>query len=161
MDNAKEFGERHCYYTNVELAKPGISDILIGLQQDRWFMSSLSIAVVEDDSITLDMITAALETRLGATVFAFDNSKAARDFLLQQTDDSIDLVISDQQMPDFDGLTLLKTCNASLLNVPFLLVTAEASRDMVISAKKLGASGFLAKPVDMAELADKVLEVTA
>lgn len=123
-------------------------------------MSSLSIAVVEDDAITLEIITAALETRLGATVFAFDNSKAARDFLLQQTDTSIDLIISDQQMPDYDGLTLLKTCIASSLNVPFLLVTSEASRDLVISAKQLGASGFLAKPVSMSELTGKVLEIT-
>ncbi|WP_414828368.1 response regulator [Alteromonas sp. H39] len=124
-------------------------------------MSALSIAVVEDDAITLEMITTALENRLGATVFAFDNSKAARDFLLQQTEASIDLVISDHHMPEYDGLTLLKTCIASSLNVPFLLVTSEASRDMVISAKKLGASGFLAKPVNMAELANKVLEITA
>lgn len=124
-------------------------------------MSSLSIAVIEDDLITLDMITNALETRIEATVFAFEHSKTARDFLLQQTDESIDLIISDQQMPDLDGLTLLKTCNAALLNVPFLLVTAEASREMVISAKKLGVSGFLAKPVDMSELIEKVLEVTA
>lgn len=124
-------------------------------------MSSLSIAVVEDDRITLDIITTALETRLGATVLAFDNSKAARDFLLQQTETSIDLVISDQHMPDYDGLTLLKTCVDAQLNVPFLMITAEASRDLVISAKKLGAAGFLAKPVDMAALASKVLEVTA
>ena len=69
-----------------------------------------SVAVVEDDPITLDLITDALETQLDATVYPFTRSKFARDFLLQQTAESISLIISDQVMPDYDGLSLLKTC---------------------------------------------------
>ena len=52
-----------------------------------------SVAVVEDDPITLDLITDALETQLDATVYPFTRSKFARDFLLQQTTDSISLII--------------------------------------------------------------------
>ncbi len=123
-------------------------------------MTPLSIVVIEDDAITLEMITVALESRLQANVYPFSKSKTARDFLLKQTNNSIDLIISDQQMPDYEGLELLEACKSTTLDVPFLLITAEASRDMVISAKMLGVSGFLAKPINMEELADKVLRVT-
>lgn len=114
-----------------------------------------SVAVIEDDVITLDLITDALETRLSATVYPFSRSKLARDFLLQQSPASLQLIISDQIMKEYDGLSLLKACRASNLQIPFLLITAEPNKKLVMEARKLGASGFLAKPLDMDELADK------
>ncbi|MEC7285243.1 MAG: response regulator, partial [Pseudomonadota bacterium] len=106
-----------------------------------------SVAVVEDDPITLDLITDALETQLDATVYPFTRSKFARDFLLQQTAESISLIISDQVMPDYDGLSLLKNCQSSGLDVPFLLITADPNKELVIEARKLQVTGFLAKPL--------------
>ncbi|WP_334056493.1 response regulator [Alteromonas sp. S005] len=117
-----------------------------------------SVAVVEDDPITLDLITDALETQLDATVFPFTRSKFARDFLLQQSSDSLSLIISDQVMPDYDGLSLLKTCQSSGLDVPFLLITADPNKELVIEARKLQVTGFLAKPLSMEELVQKSKE---
>tara|TARA_A200000113_G_scaffold68674_1_gene59959 strand:- start:2495 stop:2872 length:378 start_codon:yes stop_codon:yes gene_type:complete len=120
-----------------------------------------SVAVIEDDPITLDMIINALETQLDATVYSFTRSKFARDFLLQQTSDSLNLIISDQVMPDYDGLSLLRTCQSSGLNVPFLLITADPNKELVIEARKLQVTGFLAKPLDMKELIQKTKAVAA
>ncbi|WP_394223906.1 response regulator [Alteromonas gracilis] len=120
-----------------------------------------SVAVVEDDPITLDIITDALETKLDAVVYPFTRSKFARDFLLQQTSESISLIISDQVMPDYDGLSLLKTCHSSGLNVPFLLITADPNKDLVMEARKLQVSGFLAKPLNMEELIQKSKEAVS
>jgi len=120
-----------------------------------------SVAVVEDDPITLDLITDALETQLDATVYPFTRSKFARDFLLQQTAESISLIISDQVMPDYDGLSLLKTCQSSGLDVPFLLITADPNKELVIEARKLQVTGFLAKPLNMEELVQKSREAVS
>jgi len=120
-----------------------------------------SVAVVEDDPITLDLITYALETQLDATVYPFTRSKFARDFLLQQTAESISLIISDQVMPDYDGLSLLKNCQSSGLDVPFLLITADPNKELVIEARKLQVTGFLAKPLNMEELVQKSKEVVS
>ena len=79
----------------------------------------LSIAVIEDDLVTLDLITDALENRIGATVYPFSRSKIARDFLLQQTPDSLHLIISDQVMPEYDGLSLLKPVTRLVYKSPF------------------------------------------
>ena len=120
-----------------------------------------SVAVVEDDPITLDLITYALETQLDATVYPFTRSKFARDFLLQQTAESISLIISDQVMPDYDGLSLLKNCQSSGLDVPFLLITADPNKELVIEARKLQVTGFLAKPLNMEELVQKSREAVS
>ncbi|BFT31350.1 hypothetical protein D210916BOD24_25260 [Alteromonas sp. D210916BOD_24] len=114
-----------------------------------------SVAVVEDDAITLDLITEALETHLDATVYTFTRSKFARDYLLQQTSETLSLIISDQVMPDYDGLSLLKTCHSNGLDVPFLLITADPNKEVVMEARKLGVAGFLAKPLSMQELVQK------
>ena len=119
----------------------------------------LSIAVIDDDVITLDMITHALESRLRATVYPFSRSKLAREFLLRQTPSALQLIISDQMMDGFDGLSLLKTCHAAQLNIPFLLITAEPNRALVMEARRLGVSGFLAKPLKMDDLVEKVKTV--
>lgn len=114
-----------------------------------------SVAVIEDDPITLDLIVDGLEKRFSATVYPFTRSKLAREFLLQQTPDSLHLIISDQVMNDYDGLSLLKACHAAQLSIPFLLITADPNKDVVMQARQLGVAGFLAKPLDMDELADK------
>ncbi len=121
-------------------------------------MTVFSVAVVEDDPITLDLITEALETHLDATVYTFTRSKFARDFLLQQTPDTLNLIISDQVMPDYDGLSLLKTCHSNGLEVPFLLITADPNKEVVMEARKLRVAGFLAKPLSMEELVQKSKE---
>ena len=121
-------------------------------------MTVFSVAVVEDDPITLDLITEALETHLDATVYTFTRSKFARDFLLQQTPDTLSLIISDQVMPDYDGLSLLKTCHSNGLEVPFLLITADPNKEIVMEARKLRVAGFLAKPLSMEELVQKSKE---
>jgi len=118
-----------------------------------------SVAVIEDDVITLDLITDALETRLSATVYPFSRSKIAREFLLQQTPDTLQLIISDQVMKEYDGLSLLKACRSANLSVPFLLITGDPNKEVVMEARKLGVSGFLAKPLEMDALAAKAKSV--
>ena len=119
----------------------------------------LSIAVIDDDVITLDMITEALESRLSATVYPFSRSQLAREFLLRQNASSLQLIICDQVMEGFDGLSLLKACHAAQLTIPFLMITADPNRALVMEARSLGVSGFLAKPLKMDDLIKKVKTV--
>ncbi|WP_137166053.1 response regulator [Salinimonas lutimaris] len=119
-------------------------------------MSVQSVVVIDDDRITAELITDALEQQLGVDVYSFNRSKQARDFLLQQTNATVSLIISDQMMPDFNGLDLLQACRQAGLTVPFLLLTSDATRDTVIKARQHGASQFVAKPFAVNNLLDKV-----
>ena len=122
-------------------------------------MAEYIIAVIDDDTITLDIVTYALEEELGANVFAFSRSEMAHDFLVNQPQDNLSLIISDQNMPQYDGLTLLKACREAGLKTPFILLTADATRDTVIAAKKGGATQFLAKPFTTENLVQKVKQL--
>ncbi|WP_218354654.1 response regulator [Alteromonas lipotrueiana] len=119
-------------------------------------MGSCSIVVVDDDAITQEIITVALEDNLGVQVHSFTQSKVAREFLLKQNDDSISLIISDQMMPDYDGISLLKMCRKKGMQLPFLLLTADATRETVLEARRCGATQFVAKPFKVEDLLAKV-----
>lgn len=60
----------------------------------------------------------------------------------------IDLVLSDINMPNMDGLTFLreKAADESLKGIPVVMITTEAGNDVIGEAKSLGAVGSIKKP---------------
>lgn len=69
-----------------------------------------------------------------------------------------DCVITDINMPNMNGFELLEAIkeNEKLKSIPVLMITAEASKDDVIKAAKLGASAYIVKPFSKAILEDKI-----
>ena len=69
-----------------------------------------------------------------------------------------DCVITDINMPNMNGFQLLEAIkeDAKLKSTPVLMITAEASKDDVIKAAKLGASSYIVKPFSKAILEDKI-----
>lgn len=63
-----------------------------------------------------------------------------------------DMVVSDVRMEGADGLELLQEARKLYPHLPFLLVTAYANVRSAVSALKLGAVDYLAKPIDLDEL---------
>jgi len=73
----------------------------------------------------------------------------------------IDLIISDWNMPNMTGIELLKAVRADedLKTMPFLMVTAEALQDNVITAVKAGVSNYIVKPFTAEFLNDKIKKI--
>jgi two-component system chemotaxis response regulator CheY len=71
---------------------------------------------------------------------------------------TVDMVLTDQNMPRMDGLTLIKNLRAmpNYKTVPILMLTTESGDAMKQQGKAAGATGWLVKPFDPA----KLLEVT-
>ena len=72
-----------------------------------------------------------------------------------------DFVISDWNMPNMDGLELLKTvrADAGMAALPVLMVTAEAKKENIIAAAQAGASGYVVKPFTAATLEEKLNKI--
>lgn len=73
----------------------------------------------------------------------------------------IDFVVADWNMPNMDGLELLKTIRGdeALKHIPVLMVTAEAKKENIIAAAQAGASGYVVKPFTAAILEEKLNKV--
>ncbi len=70
----------------------------------------------------------------------------------------IDLVLTDQNMPRMDGLSLVRALRAmpSHTRTPILLLTTESTDAMKAQGKAAGATGWLVKPFDPARLVEVV-----
>lgn len=72
-----------------------------------------------------------------------------------------DLVVTDLQMPERDGLELVRAIRLHYSQVPVILMTAHGSDDLAVEALEEGAVGYVSKSQLGARLADTVLDVLA
>ena len=72
-----------------------------------------------------------------------------------------DFVVSDFNMPNMNGLDLLKAVKADdrLKHLPVLMVTAEARKEDIVLAARIGAAGYIIKPFTRATLEEKVQKI--
>jgi two-component system, chemotaxis family, chemotaxis protein CheY len=70
----------------------------------------------------------------------------------------VGLILSDINMPNMDGLELLRELKASSRwrGVPVIMITTEGEQAKVMEAVKLGAAGYLRKPFTADQIKDKV-----
>ena len=115
--------------------------------------------LVVDDFSTMRRIVKNLLKELG-----FTNADEAEDgvvALAKLQGGGFDFVVSDWNMPNMDGLTLLQTVrsDANLKDLPFLMITAEAKKENIIAAAQAGASGYIVKPFTAATLNEKLVKI--
>lgn len=74
---------------------------------------------------------------------------------------AFNLVLTDQNMPRMDGLTLIKSLRGmpSYRSVPILMLTTESSDAMKSQGRTAGATGWLVKPFDPNKLIEVVKKV--
>ena len=69
-----------------------------------------------------------------------------------------EFVISDWNMPIMQGIDLLRHVRSDpkLKSLPFLMVTAEAKREQIITAAQAGVNGYIVKPFTADTLKEKI-----
>jgi two-component system chemotaxis response regulator CheY len=69
-----------------------------------------------------------------------------------------DLMLLDWNMPNMDGITLLKTVREKKIFTPVIMVTTEAEKTRIIEAIKAGANNYMVKPFTPDALKGKIEE---
>jgi two-component system OmpR family response regulator len=108
--------------------------------------------VVDDEAPVREMICDALSLAGYRTLSAGDGLEALN--LLRYN--SVELIVSDINMPKVDGLQLLEGLRMKGDETPFVLLTASKERPHLSTGFKLGADDFIAKPFGIEELALRV-----
>ena len=121
---------------------------------------NLKILVV-DDFPTMRRIIRNLLKDLG-----YENVDEAEDGVMgleKLRNGGFEFVVSDWNMPNLDGLDMLKEIRAdeALTKLPVLMVTAEAKKENIIAAAQAGASGYVVKPFTAATLEEKLNAIFA
>ena len=107
-----------------------------------------NILIVDDDIDILELLQRHLQSMDYHTFKAVSVKEAL--FILKDT--YIDLLITDIQMPEVDGLQLLKFTNEHYPQIPKLVITGYPSVDGALETIKSGATDYLSKPFTKDEL---------
>ena len=115
--------------------------------------------LVVDDFSTMRRIVRNLLKELGFT--NVDEAEDGQIALQKLNSLPFDFVVTNWNMPNMDGLTLLQNIRAtpSLKHLPVLMITAEAKKENIIAAAQAGASGYIVKPFTAATLSEKLEKI--
>lgn len=117
----------------------------------------ISLLYVDDEPALLELCRIYLE-KTGE--FRIDTSESAREALTRLLAGQYDIIISDYQMPQMDGLELLREVRKTYPDLPFIIFTGRSREEVAISALNAGATFYLQKGGDVAsqfaELANEI-----
>lgn len=105
-------------------------------------MKPSHILVVDDSEEVRDIIFGALED-MGHEVEVAEDGSSALSLLSEKI---FDLVLTDLQMPNMNGIQLLKAIKSIDQSIPVIMITGFPTLDNAIEAMKLGATDFVTKP---------------
>ncbi len=109
--------------------------------------------LVIDDEASIRLL---LKNGLAAKGFHVTTATTGRAGLAAAQSQKFAAVVSDVYMPDGDGMTVVRELRATQPDVPVILMTAQGSLDLTVHAVAEGVSEFIAKPFEVAALAEQL-----
>ena len=116
-----------------------------------------TVLVVDDSAVDRLRAEKLLAKEIGLTVRSATNGKEALEQLRRELPD---IVITDMQMPEMDGLQLVEEIRSKFPAVPVILMTAHGSEELAVQALQRGAASYVPKrnlARDLPETIDSVL----
>jgi two-component system response regulator PilR (NtrC family) len=109
---------------------------------------SARILIIDDELSVREFFEILLTKEGYEVVTALDG----QDALKLMRDQTFDLIITDLQLKNGDGMSILKESKRVALDVPVIMITAFATTDSAVEAMKAGAFDYLSKPFKIEEI---------
>jgi len=116
-------------------------------------------ALIVDDSPTMRQMVAFTLTKAGFAVVEAEHGKDAVNKVA--TAGKMDIVVTDLNMPEMDGITLIKELRklSAFKFTPILMLTTESALEKKQAGKEAGATGWLVKPFNPETLLKTIAKV--
>ena len=120
-------------------------------------MKKLKVLIVDDSSVMRKIVERALR-QAGLELTEVLEASNGAEALVQVHKGSLDMILSDINMPVMDGLEFLKNLAniESARNIPVVIITTEGSEARVVEALSAGAKGYLRKPFTPEQVKERV-----
>jgi len=119
--------------------------------------------LIVDDSTAIRKILLRVLNQTGITLGDVFEAGDGKEALKVLEGKQISLVLSDINMPNMDGIELLRTLRAApqWKTLPVVLITTEGGQGRVEEAAELGATSYVRKPFSADQLRDKLASLLA
>jgi two-component system chemotaxis response regulator CheY len=117
----------------------------------------MNILVVDDEYVIRETLYRGLRRFGHQVILAADGLEALG--CLQDSPEPVDLVITDYNMPNMNGLTLIKRIREDRKYLPVFLITAQSDMELQREAFRLNCEGFMEKPFSLDEIIREINRV--
>ena len=117
------------------------------------------VVITVDDSSTMRRIIKNTLHKLGfSNILEAANGVEALDVLAKN---DVDIIVTDWNMPEMDGLTFVKTLRSKeeYKEIPILMITTEAAKEDILTALKSGVNNYVVKPFTPDTLQEKIFKL--
>ena len=116
-------------------------------------MEKMRILAIDDNTVNLATLEQELKSKY--EVIPMISGRRAIKYLYRE---QVDLILLDVEMPVMNGMKTLERIREmpEYAKIPVMFLTADASKDTVISAGKLDVAGYVKKPYDPQELLERI-----
>ena len=163
IDVESEYGKGSVFTVNIPLSEwddtpvGDFSETVTALDMTESYVPNViakdaRLLIVDDNVMNLDVINGLLKP----TKVYVDNALSGVDALKLAERKHYDLIMLDQMMPAMDGITTMNRMREMGVNVPIIVLTADADAKSTYLEK--GFDGFVAKPVKGEELEEALAE---
>jgi response regulator RpfG family c-di-GMP phosphodiesterase len=120
----------------------------------------MTVLIIDDNATNVLLLSTLAQTVSGSCPVTFEDPVKA---LAWCTENAPDIVLVDYMMPNMDGLDFIRkfTSMPGRADIPIIMVTTENEKAIRHEALSIGATDFLAKPVDSIEFRIKVRNLLA
>lgn len=113
--------------------------------------------LIVDDSSTMRRIIGNVVQQLGVAKDDFDEAEdGVVAWKLFQEKNDYDVVLTDWNMPNMNGLELVKHIRTADKTIPIVMITTEGGKGEVITALKAGVNNYIVKPFSAEVLKEKL-----
>ncbi|OGJ86507.1 MAG: hypothetical protein A2268_02340 [Candidatus Raymondbacteria bacterium RifOxyA12_full_50_37] len=116
--------------------------------------------LIVDDSANIRAFVKKTLGLTGLEIERIDEATDGIDGLLQLAENPVDVVLTDINMPNMDGLDMIRKIreDPKFASIQIVVISTEGSREKIIEAVKCGANGYLKKPFGPEEVLDILKE---
>ena len=115
-------------------------------------MSNPLALIVDDEPDIRELLEITL-ARMNIDARTADSLESAQALLHQE---KFQLCLTDMNLPDGSGISLVQTIQREYPNLPVAVITAYGSMEAAVASLKAGAFDFVSKPVELTRLRDMV-----
>ena len=128
---------------------------------NKEFLKTLTVLYVEDDESIRTSLTNIFKKVFAETIVCIDGEDGINKFkhFTQEKNSNIHLVISDINMPNKNGLEMVKELRTLNQDIPIMFTTAHGESDYLLESIKFKISYYAIKPINTAELLDNISEI--
>jgi DNA-binding response OmpR family regulator len=119
-------------------------------------MAHIKKILIVDDSFNNLLLLEDLLTEMNYNVISAHNGMEAMEKIESENPD---LILLDVMMPKMGGFEMMEKMNEAQIKIPVIVITAKSTDEERHKALSLGAADFIAKPVIISEILEKVEDI--